>query len=99
MFIEAEPQIGNGLYDCLHGAFVCDVHRHDDGVTVHEVEPIRAPAVSRVDEPCLADASHQVGLSESACERFLRAYSVQLGELRDEHVVKRVSQSRGEVPV
>ena len=90
MFIEAEPQIGNSLYDCLHGAFVCDVHRHDDGVTVHEVEPIRAPAVSRVDKPCLADASYQVGLSESARERFLRAYGVQLRKLSDEHFVKRV---------
>lgn len=95
MLIEAEPQIGNSLYDCLHGAFVRDVHRHDDGVTVHEIEPVGAPAVSGVDEPCLADASHQVGPSESACERFLRAYGVQLRKLCDEHVVKWVSLSCG----
>ena len=81
MLIEAEPQIGNSLYDCFHGAFVCDVHRHDDGVTVHEIEPVGAPAVLGVDEPCLADASHQVGPSESARERFLRAYGVQLRKL------------------
>ena len=73
MLIEAEPQIGNSLYGCLHGAFVRDVHRHDDSVAVHEVEPIGALAVSGVDKPCLADASHQVCLPEAACDRFCPA--------------------------